>query len=92
MKPFDWNWQKSLMLRSSRGIGFEEVVNAINEGYVLAVIKHPNSQKYRNQKIYIIKFDNYVYCIPFTESKETYFLKTIYPSRKYTKKFLEGKE
>ena len=90
MKPFDWNRQKSLILRSSRGIGFEEVVIAINEGYLLAIIEHPNSHKYPNQKIYIINFDDYAYSIPFTESKETYFLKTIYPSRKYTKKFLRG--
>jgi len=88
MKPFDWNKQKSALLRSSRGIGFEEVVNTINEGDVLAVIKHPNSKKHHNQKIYIINFDNYVYCVPFIEGEETYFLKTIYPSRKYTKKFL----
>ncbi|HVA10857.1 MAG TPA: toxin [Candidatus Dormibacteraeota bacterium] len=92
MKPFDWNRQKSILLRSSRGIGFEEVVNAINDGYMLAIIEHPNSRKYTNQKIYIINFDDYAYCIPFVANKEIYFLKTIYPSRKYTKKFLEGKE
>lgn len=88
MKPFDWDKQKSTLLRLSRGIGFEEVVNAINDGYILAVIEHPNSRKYPEQRIYIINFDNYAYCVPFVEGEKTYFLKTIYPSRKYTKKFL----
>jgi len=92
MKPFDWNRQKSTILRSSRGIGFEEVVNAINEGHILAVIEHPNKQKYPNQKIYIIDFDDYIYCIPFIEDNEKIFLKTIYPSRKYTNKFSKEKE
>lgn len=92
MKPFDWNRQKSTLLRSSRGIGFEEVVNNINEGHILAVIEHPNKQKYPNQKIYIIDFDDYIYCIPFIEDNEKIFLKTIYPSRKYTNKFLKEKE
>jgi len=92
MKPFDWNRQKSTILRSSRGIGFEEVVNAINEGHILAVIEHPNKHKYPNQKIYIIDFDDYIYCIPFIEDNEKIFLKTIYPSRKYTNKFSKEKE
>ena len=92
MKPFDWNRQKSTLLRSSRGIGFEEVVNTINEEHILAIIEHPNKQKYPNQKIYIIDFDDYIYCIPFIEDKEKIFLKTIYPSRKYTNKFLKDKE
>jgi uncharacterized DUF497 family protein len=92
MKPFDWDRQKSTLLRSSRGIGFEEVVNNINEGHILAVIEHPNKQKYPNQKIYIIDFDDYIYCIPFIEDNEKIFLKTIYPSRKYTNKFLKEKE
>jgi len=92
MKPFDWDRQKSTLLRSSRGIGFEEVVNTMNEGHILAVIEHPNNKKYPNQKIYIIDFDNYIYCIPFIEDNEKIFLKTIYPSRKYTSKFLKEKE
>ena len=82
MKPFDWNRQKSTLLRSSRGIGFEEVVNTINEEHILAIIEHPNKQKYPNQKIYIIDFDDYIYCIPFIEDNEKIFLKTIYPSLK----------
>jgi uncharacterized DUF497 family protein len=92
MKPFDWNEQKNKLLKQTRGIGFENVVNAINEGHILAVLDHPNSAKYSGQKVYIISINNYVYSVPFVENKETYFLKTIYPSRKYTKLYLKEKE
>lgn len=92
MKPYDWNEPKNSLLKLTRGIGFEDVVNAINEGYLIKVLRHPNPKKYPNQKIYIIKINDYVYSIPFVETKETCFLKTIYPSRKYTKMYLKVKE
>lgn len=76
----------------TRGIGFSDVVNAINEGHVLAVLKHPNAAKYPNQKVYIVAINNYVYSVPFVENAEVCFLKTIYPSRKYTKQYLRKKD
>ena len=48
-----------------------------------------NSTKYQSQKVFIIEKDNYVYNIPFVEDEEKYFLKTIYPSRYSTKKYLK---
>jgi hypothetical protein len=92
MKPFDWNEQKNSLLKVTRGIGFEDVVSAINEGHLLATVDHPNAKKYPHQKIYIIVVNGYVYTVPFIDNKESYFLKTIYPSRKYTKQFLIVKE
>ncbi len=93
MKPFDWNSQKNVLLKVSRGVGFEDVVNAINDGHLLTILSHPNATKYPNQTVYIVEIDNYAYSVPFVEGKETCFLKTIYPSRKYTKQYLnEGKK
>lgn len=92
MKPFDWDEQKNKLLKVGRGIGFEEVVNAINDGHLLVVLKHPNPKKYPNQKVYVVTINNYAYSVPFVEGKETCFLKTIYPSRKYTKQYLNEKE
>jgi uncharacterized DUF497 family protein len=92
MKPLDWNEQKNALLKATRGIGFEDVVNAINEGHLLTVLQHPNHTKYPNQKVYIVAINNYAYSVPFIENKETCFLKTIYPSRKYAKKYLKEKE
>jgi uncharacterized DUF497 family protein len=92
VKPFDWNEQKNSLLKEGRGIGFEEVVNAIVEGRLLDVIKHPNAEKYPNQKLYVLEIDNYAYTVPFVETAEIIFLKTIFPSRKYTKQYLRKED
>jgi uncharacterized DUF497 family protein len=88
IKPFRWNAEKNIQLQSDRGIGFERVVLAIAEGNVLDVIKHPNQEKYSSQRIFIIEISQYVYLVPFVESDEEIFLKTIIPSRKLKKKYL----
>lgn len=89
MKYFDWNPEKSASLEANRGIGFEDVITAIEEGLLLNTILHPNKTKYPGQKIYIVKIDNYCYSVPFVESDDKIFLKTIIPDRKATKKYLK---
>jgi len=42
--------------------------------------------------MFIVEIRNYVYIVPFAEDKEKYFLKTIYPSREATKKYLKEGE
>ena len=73
-----------------RGISFEEVVFHINAGDELDVYPHPNQERYPAQKILVVAINEYVYLIPFIESEETLFLKTIIPSRKATKLYLRG--
>jgi uncharacterized DUF497 family protein len=90
MKPFNWNKEKNQQLQEQRGITFEEIVQAIEQGNLLDVIKHYNSDKYPNQKILIVKIDDYVYLVPFVENDLEIFLKSIIPSRKMTKKYLRG--
>jgi len=51
---------------------------------------HPNKDKYPNQKIIIVNVDGYAYLVPFVIDGNEYFLKTIIPSRKATKKYLGG--
>ena len=92
MKPFDWNSQKNNLLKVSRGIGFEDVVAAITDGHLLDTLEHPNARKYSHQKVYIVDINGYAYSVPFVENAEVCFLKTIYPSRKYTKQYLSAKE
>lgn len=87
MKPIWFRIRKDELLKKARGIGFEEISAAIASGNVLAILDHPNKKKFPNQKIFVIKIKNYVYAVPFVETEEEIFLKTIYPSRKYKKKF-----
>lgn len=87
---FDWSDTKDSQLRDQRGIGFQEIVFHIEKGDVLSITDHPNQKKYPNQKIMYVRIEDYIYMVPYAESKERLFLKTIIPSRKATKKYLGG--
>ena len=91
MKLFNWNSEKNAWLKANRGISFEEIIFHIEQGNELAITKHPNQAKYPNQKISVVQVEDYVYLVPFVESKDEFFLKTIIPSRKATKHYLRGK-
>ena len=65
---------------------------AISEGNLLYIIGHSNPKKYPNQKVYVLRIEDYIYLVPFVEDNEKYFLKTIYASRRMTKKYLIGDE
>ena len=91
MKIFKWNAEKNEILAKERGITFEEIVQRIGSGAKVTEMDHPNKNKYPNQKIMIIDVDGYAYLVPFVIDKNEYFLKTIIPSRKATKKYLGGK-
>jgi hypothetical protein len=71
-----------------RGIGFEEIVFLIGQGHVLNILEHPN-QRYGGQRIFVVQRDDYVYLVPFVEDDRLIALKTIIPSRKATKQYLE---
>lgn len=73
-------------------MGFEDLVNAIQDGRLLDTLQHPNAKKYATQKVHIVQINGYAYSVPFVENQEVCFLKTIYPSRKYTKQYLSKKE
>jgi len=91
MITYTWNKEKNLLLKETRDISFEQIVMHIEQGDLIDIIKHPNSEKYSNQKILIINVNNYIYTVPFIENTRERFLKTIIPNRKFTKKYLGGK-
>jgi len=91
---FDWNEQKNEELKTKRNISFEEIVVCIHENRIVDVLDHPNPQKYPNQHIYVIWYKEYAYAVPYVrdEEKQEIFLKTIYPSRIYTKRYRRDTE
>lgn len=91
MKPFEWSKTKNEWLKKERGISFEEIVNALNEGNMVDTYDHPNSERYPNQKVFVMNIDEYAYLAPFVEDDEKIFLKTIFRSRRATKKYIRQK-
>jgi uncharacterized DUF497 family protein len=84
MKYFNWNSEKNEILKRERGISFEEIAFLIESGLVIGIEENPG---YPNQKMYILEIDNYAIIVPCVENDDEIFLKTAFPSRKYTKKY-----
>jgi len=86
---FDWSDEKDQILRKERGIGFQDIVFHLDRGDLIAIAEHPNTEKYPNQMIMYVQVESYIYMVPYIQSGDLKFLKTIIPSRKATRKFLE---
>lgn len=89
MKPFRWDPEKNECLKSARGISYEEIVLAIEEGGLKDVLIHPNQKRYPGQVVLVVAYRAYVYLVPSVEEDEYYFLKTIIPSRKATRAYTD---
>ena len=80
---FDWNPEKNQQLIEQRGVSFERVVAAIEQGGLVDVLDHPNQERYPGQMIYVVDIDEYLHLVPFVlEYGGTRFLKTIIPNQK----------
>jgi hypothetical protein len=90
MRTFSWSDEKNALLKAERQVSFEEVVLYIEMGCLLDVLEHPNQEKYKGQKVFVVRVDDYVYLVPFIETAKEVFLKTIIPSRTATRKYLKG--
>lgn len=86
MKYFNWNPEKNKKLIKERGVSFEICLVKIEGKDVLDIL---SSENYPNQKIFVLEVEGYVYLVPFVENEKEIFLKTIIPSRKFTKKYLK---
>ena len=91
MFKFRWIAEKNEKLASQRGITFEEIVGRIESGSKVFDTDHPNKKKYPNLRIMIVDVEGYAYMVPYIVDGDEYFLKTIIPSRKATKKYLGEK-
>lgn len=88
-KKIHFSPEKNTLLKAERGVGFEEVLLAIEMGHVLDDLAHFNPEKYPNQSVFIIliTIKDYVYMVPYVEDEVSIFLKTIIPSRKMNKRY-----
>ena len=82
--------QKNIRLKEERDVCFEDVITAIYDGKILDIIPHHNKEAYPNQMIMVIEINDYVYLVPYLEKEDLLVLKTVFPSRKFTKLYLGG--
>jgi len=92
MKLFNWNSEKNELLKDKRAICFEDIVFYIDKGFLVDDVTHPNEEKYPGQRMLVVNVEEYIYLVPYVESEDELFMKTIMPSRKATKKYLEMKK
>jgi uncharacterized DUF497 family protein len=88
VKYFAWNAEKNEQLKSERGISFEEVVFQIENGDLLDEVDHPNLEKCPNQRMYVVQMVEHAFLVPFVQTGDELFLKTIIPNRKATKLYI----
>ena len=87
----DWSSEKNDWLEKSRGVSFEILAEKILRNEILDDIAHPNKEKYPGQFMFIIEIEAYCYAVPYVETETGVFLKTVFPTRKMTKKYLGTK-
>lgn len=92
MKYINWNTEKSLKLKESRDICFEDIVFYVEKGDILDDYLHPNQKQYPEQRIMVMGINKYAYLVPYVEDAEEIFLKTIIPSRKATDIYFGGEK
>ena len=84
---YKWNEEKNNILKKERNISFENIIQAIEDKKIIGIIDNP-SINYPTQKCFLIEINDYIYLVPFVKNDNELFLKTIFPSRKYTKLYL----
>lgn len=83
MADVRWALSKSQELKRKRGVSFEEIIRA----KLVAVREHPNRS---HQSIMLFEHKDYIWVVPYVVWGEEIFLKTLFPSRQYTKKWKKG--
>ncbi len=84
---FLWSPVKSAQLLVERGISFEQVYEAIENGFLIKDEPHPDRERYPNQRIFTVILDGYACIVPYVTDNETIFLKTVFRSRKAHKQY-----
>ena len=92
MANITWNTEKEEILRKDKtrgGISFSDCVIAIEEGRILDNLPHPTK---KHQRLLVLEIESYAYVVPYViEKNGNWFLKTVFPERKYTAHYLRKK-
>jgi hypothetical protein len=91
-KRIVWSEAKNRQLKAmqERRISFDDVLIALEDGRLLDDVKNPGG-RFAHQRMFVIEVKGYVYAVPYVESQDEIFLKTAFPSRALTRKYLKAK-
>ena len=84
MKVTRWDNAKSAALKKERGVSFEEMTR---DGRIINMVGHPTKS---HQRLVLYDYEGYVWVVPCVVSETEIFLKTMFPSRQYTKRWKKG--
>ena len=86
---FDFSKEKDLIFKETRSVSFQDVIQAYKRGKKLADLENKNKGR-RGQRLLIVNIGGYAFVAPYIidEKRKRVFLKTVYPSRKLTRKYL----
>jgi uncharacterized DUF497 family protein len=87
----NWSEEKNRKLKAERGLAFEDVVAAIENGRILADIDHHHAARKGRQKILAVELDGYVCAVPYLRQEQKMFLKTVFKSRALHKRYGRSK-
>ena len=79
---YAWSEIKDAKLRRERGIGFMDVMRALETDELIYFGVH-HSLVRRNQFLIVVSIENYPFVVPAVPTPEGFFLKTIFPSRRF---------
>jgi len=85
---FTWCAEKDAHLEQVRGVGFKQIVQHIQAGHLLDILEHPNPGRYPEQRVLVVEMQGYVYAVPYEKMGNAFHLKTVFPSRKLTRRYL----
>lgn len=80
-----WDSQKSEKLQRERDISMEEVAELLVNGEFIDILENPSR---REQFLFLLDYHGYTHAVPFIiNAEENIVLKTVYPSRKFHKRY-----
>lgn len=85
-----WDESKNEWLKAHRGISFEAVAAAIEDGRLLDDVNHPGSNR-KHQRMFVVELDGYACAVPYVIDGTAVFLKTAFRSRNMQKNYLGAK-
>jgi uncharacterized DUF497 family protein len=80
MKRIKWDEDKNKRLKEERGVSFEDILDST----FIGVEKHRTRN---NQIVLLYEYKKYIWVVPCVVEDRYIFLKTMFPSRKYTNLF-----